>query len=122
MDTTPHLPAELVLALRRGIFAEFVSMLENLDLDRLERILSPDCADENPLPFQPPGPRGVALKIACWKALAPQARTSVEQVQDTPDGLCARWITRVGDQVSRWEGRFSFQDQRICAFGARRVD
>ncbi len=101
----------------------FADVLGSGDLDALDAIVAPDCVDANPVPMQPPGRVGVALKLAVWRAAAPLARSTIEMLGPTPTGAEARWTTNpgTGEPPSRWWGRFVVRDARIQAFEVDRV-
>lgn len=87
----------------------------------LDEVLSPDCVDHDPMPYQPPGRVGVALKMSVWRALAPGFRTTVEAVREDVGETVATWLTTVPGGQARWEGRFGVRAGRISSLGVRRV-
>lgn len=119
-------PSSLVRAneeARISLARRFTALLGSGRVDELDALITPDCHDHNPLPFQPPGRDGVCWKLAFWRAQMPLAVTEVLDLAAIHDGVEVLWetVASPGEAPTRWRVRFTMQGRRISAVEAAHV-
>lgn len=80
-------------SLKMPLIEGFFAVLRDGGTDRLDMLVTEDCADGDPLPFQLPGRAGVAQKVRLFRAAHPDARIVIESVERTASGARATWTT-----------------------------
>jgi len=85
------------------------------DFGAVASVFAEHCVDHNPLPGQPPGLLGIQLKHAFYRAVAPDARTTVEAISREEDGYRVCWTTSAaGLGRVQYTGVCRIEGGRIC--------
>jgi hypothetical protein len=108
---------------RLAVARRFTALLGTGRFEEIDELVTPDCLDHNPLPFQPMGRDGVCWKLALWRAESPLARTELLALTPTDEGVEALWETFPAPDKppSRWRARFVMKGKRIRAYETAHV-
>lgn len=101
-----------------SIVRQFLEVFsENGRESELEELVSEDAIDSNPVFFQPPGRAGVAYKLRIFRAAYPEARSTIEEIETTSEGIRARWRTELspGGPIQFFTAHFTIKNNKIAA-------
>jgi ketosteroid isomerase-like protein len=105
---------------RQALITGFFAVLRDGALGRLQELMAEDCVDHDPLPGQPAGRAGVALKVALFRAAHRDARITVEAIEPDAGGARVAWSTTArglggapGEATRRFVSRFEIEGGKI---------